>query len=54
MVQVFTILALKMPDLKRAGPFHWMAIVQETMEPGANIGSIARKHIIGVSSLIRW
>lgn len=31
-----------------------MAIVQESMEFGANVAVVARKHDIGVSSLLRW
>ena len=31
-----------------------MSVVQESLEFGANVAAIARKHNIGVSSLIRW
>jgi transposase len=31
-----------------------MAIVQESLEGGANVAVIARKHNVGVSSLVRW
>ena len=31
-----------------------MAIVQESLEPGNNVAEIARKHNVGVSSLIKW